>query len=463
MQPRSDSSSNRLVVRTFIALSIIFGSLLVVIVPPFQVPDEPAHFFRAYAISEFRIFEMERDGHYGDFLPLSLKVLVEDASDNVPFHPENKVNIRKIISLFGMRLERSQRTFLSFPNASVNPPLAYLPQSLGILAGRVLNLPPLALMYLGRILNLIFWIACISAALQLTPSGKWPLFLIALMPMTLYQAASLSADAPAQALCFLFIAAVLKKSFPSGNPGRKSLAIIYLLAAFILMCKPVYFPLLLVFLIIPRREFSSNRNYLLNTTGYFAFCGLILSIWAALLIHTSFQGMAVSPMPGWRGLADWFRNAPAVFSATIRQDLIGRIEEFVGVLGWLDTHFSPLFIGSYWLALIAASVFHEESKQSLGFRRRVLLLITAFAGVLTILVVFLFLAVHFGYRTTGELRPLRGIQGRYFIPFSLVFFIGLQGYGLSKIAAQKIEKVLISFSLFALIFTVIIVAGRYYF
>jgi hypothetical protein len=41
--------------RIFVLFALIFGILFIVVTPPFQVPDEGAHFSRAYQISQFHI------------------------------------------------------------------------------------------------------------------------------------------------------------------------------------------------------------------------------------------------------------------------------------------------------------------------------------------------------------------------------------------------------------------------
>lgn len=51
---------------------------MVVLTPPFQVPDEQEHFHRAYQLSELRMLGIVRDGAAGGMLPSSLIELSED-------------------------------------------------------------------------------------------------------------------------------------------------------------------------------------------------------------------------------------------------------------------------------------------------------------------------------------------------------------------------------------------------
>ncbi|MER3433396.1 MAG: hypothetical protein C4288_08190 [Leptolyngbya sp. ERB_1_1] len=41
--------------RAFLILSLIFGMMFIIALAPFQSPDEPAHFYRAYQLSEGKI------------------------------------------------------------------------------------------------------------------------------------------------------------------------------------------------------------------------------------------------------------------------------------------------------------------------------------------------------------------------------------------------------------------------
>src|SRR5262249_52958378 len=89
---------------------------------------------------------------------------------NLPHHPEKKVGFSDIHQLLHLPL-KNNITSDYFSNTL--SPLAYVPQVLGITLGRILNLSPLLLMYLGRIFNLISWTFLIFTAIKTTPIYKW--------------------------------------------------------------------------------------------------------------------------------------------------------------------------------------------------------------------------------------------------------------------------------------------------
>ena len=56
----------------FLALGLFFGLMFIVLTPPFQVPDETNHFFRAWQVSEGGLSAVKQDSRVGGFIPQSL-------------------------------------------------------------------------------------------------------------------------------------------------------------------------------------------------------------------------------------------------------------------------------------------------------------------------------------------------------------------------------------------------------
>ncbi|MCX6268974.1 MAG: hypothetical protein NTW16_16740, partial [Bacteroidetes bacterium] len=46
---------------SFLGFSLVFGMIMLVLTPPFMVPDEPAHFYRSFQVSEFNIYKLKDD------------------------------------------------------------------------------------------------------------------------------------------------------------------------------------------------------------------------------------------------------------------------------------------------------------------------------------------------------------------------------------------------------------------
>ena len=57
----------------FAVMALLAGLVLVFVNGPFQAPDEPAHFLRAYQISEGRFFSERVDDKAGGQLPAAIR------------------------------------------------------------------------------------------------------------------------------------------------------------------------------------------------------------------------------------------------------------------------------------------------------------------------------------------------------------------------------------------------------
>ena len=67
--------------KIFIYLSIIFGMILVFLVPPFQSPDEDSHFKKAYVMSKGQIFSTVEDNVNGFDLPTNMLITINQYNE----------------------------------------------------------------------------------------------------------------------------------------------------------------------------------------------------------------------------------------------------------------------------------------------------------------------------------------------------------------------------------------------
>jgi len=72
---RESPAARRYPVRIFLLLSGLFGTLVIFLTPPMRGPDEPAHFIRAYGLSQVEIVPsiVDENGRKGIFIPLRLQ------------------------------------------------------------------------------------------------------------------------------------------------------------------------------------------------------------------------------------------------------------------------------------------------------------------------------------------------------------------------------------------------------
>jgi uncharacterized membrane protein len=90
----------------FLVLSLVSGISITFVTPPFQVPDEPAHLYRSYAVSEGMLGARTTPQGTGAMLPASLRELVAVAS-GVAAHPEQRFVVLLVVAATVLLIEIS--------------------------------------------------------------------------------------------------------------------------------------------------------------------------------------------------------------------------------------------------------------------------------------------------------------------------------------------------------------------
>lgn len=437
----------------FLIIGGFFGLLLLVLTPPFQSPDEHDHFFRAVMISSgqfvarsYPFSESDKKkvppkylNGQGGVVPISIPYTARSVNQKLPFHPENKQklsDLRKMLAL-PLNMKGYPDVFLNTSAAGYAPPL-YLPSVLMIIIGKAFKFSPLWLMYLGRLANLMVFLALVYWALRLAPLGKEVIFLIALMPMSLFLAPSLSIDGLIIACSLLLVAALLNLAKNSDSALSFGLWLaIPLPFALIALGKIVYCPLILLFF-IPAKKFyklRSDRYYLLFASVITAV--LVVYFWHYLkgtgkplttneipFDFTSFQAKdKLLPLLDSKKQLDFLIHNPGclttVIISTLKEQGTHYFESFTGLLGWLDTELPIWVYISYPISLAIAALSSETVNNKKYFQEKFLLLSSWAISCGGILFGF------YLFSTPVANAIIGGIQGRYFIPVALPLLLAL--------------------------------------
>lgn len=450
----------------FLTLSLIFGLMFLIVLPPLQAPDEHAHFFRAYQLTDGKIIAdvlTERKIGYraGGALPSSVIRTGIIWSGRIPAHPSEKVKNEQFLETWAMPLEAEKTTRDVFNSAPYSP-IPYIPQMIGIAFGKLFNLPPLWLTYLGRFANLVIATLITFVSIKVVPIYKWVFFLLALTPMALSQRASLSADAVLNGVSFLLIATIINCAFNSKKVkvSAKDVALISLGSIFVSLSKIVYLPFLLLFFLIPKHKFNTRRNYWLS------FLFLILSnvsicfLWNLSVKHL---GVPVFSMGGAsiEGQVEYLYSHPLmVFSIAWNtlQSIRFILDSFIGILGSLDTFIPTITVLSYQVILVLVALVSNQADIVISLSNKLTILF-----VLGSTVTLIYLTLYLLWTAVGGTEVL-GVQGRYFIPTSPLFFLLLYNQRFSfDISEKSFQRLIIYYSVFALLSSLIAMIARYYY
>lgn len=444
-------------VRCFLVVGLLSGTIFVFVTPPFQVPDENTHFYRAYALSEGRLFAANVDGRTGDFLPASLQSLVELFYD-VPGRPERRIAPGAMAKARELELEPDTRAFLDFPNTAVYTPLPYIPQAVAIRLGRIVTPRPLYLLYMARLFVLATAAALVAGSLRLLPSYPWLFVLLALSPTISFLRASASADALVLAIVLLFVATVTRLSFAAKQVARREVAWIVAASAGLCLTKMPYLPLLFMTCLIPARILGKRRRpVLLLVVATAAAAAAIAALFASSVeaplrmdaaVDSTAQVRSAIEEP-WRffGIvaADYARHSPRY------------VAEAIGRLGWLDTYLPNLLLGAFLaVAMLVLALDTNDSIVVESWQRGVLAAIVATTLVLIS-------ASQYAIWTPYRADYIEGTQGRHFHP--LVFVLPWIVY--SRRWARAAESrwlggLVVGFTVLSLLVAITVLIDRYY-
>ncbi|WP_284036341.1 DUF2142 domain-containing protein [Neobacillus sp. 114] len=404
----------------FILISILMGIYWTKIIPPFQAPDEFVHFYRAYEISEGHLVSKNVNGDTGNYLPKAIKEFEDTmGAYDIPFNYEKKLGHSQMEEAKKIHLS-DERIFFSFPSSAIYSPIPYIPQSLGIFFARAFDLSVYNIILSARLFNLFAYILFTYWAIKILPKLKSCLFLLALMPMTLQQAASTSGDALLFGVSFFMIAYIFRLIFSDEivHFTRKDFFIISCLSIATALLKPAYFLFFLIVFLIPIKKYKSKQLFWLYNFSI-SFVTLI-----SLFSWMTFGPGAATPQDPIEQVKWILLNPIAYFKKFIGTFIYydNLYIEFVGYLGWLDTPIpyviSFLFTIFFTIAITSESPFENQNNFSTFIRG--LLLFGFFLLEVVVIDTMIFLA----WPQRG-LKYVAGVQGRYFIPVFIIFAYGI--------------------------------------
>lgn len=429
---------------------VCFGLVFSVILPICHVSDEGEHLVRAELTSEGVIFpHWTGEDHNltrlynvtdGDIMKGLNKNVGYELSINTSFFVDNLGG-----TVFTTDHDTDKIEFVSTLRQSAfeqNPFFAYLPQALGMTIAKLLDLNVIWLLWLGRMCNLLCYAGLISYAIKKTPYLKIPMLVVSCIPITIYQAASMSIDSMIIGLGILSIAYFISMvKAPKNSIKNKELLIFTVICLFLGLCKLPYLAFIFLLFLVPKDNVADKRNFykiILISLLSVSLIGLMWSQYSSpTLMHSwrSNRGMNATAQ------ANYLLNNPNrivdFFTHIFTDGMVKLANQFfnffnAGKNAYRDHYTFITILLQIFLALILF-IYPKEVK----FERK-----TRIGLLLLVLVVYVGTCIVqlFTWAPVGSIRP--SVSIRYFIPL-LVFFPII--FGLDK---KRIEKHLdgVSFS-----------------
>ena len=339
----------------FIIISLLFGLLICFLVPPGGGYDETQHLARAWEISG-GFFKPNQRFEQGPYLPIIFQqISYRNRNFITPLdrdffqqYLKEKINIDDLVD---------------YSTKSVYFPFLYLPTSFGMwLFGRILSLPILWIYYLCRILQLLTYILITYLAIRIIPFGKWVLFLLALSPMAMLQAGTISPDAYTNAVSFLFLSWVIHLSYRDLSMTWLRTGATLFLIALVLMAKVNVIFLILLLVVLPKREMNKWKYLAVIAGGLLVFSVAVLywNVRAFEKFPTNATGYGVIPQ------MQYILSHPLIYLQTFFKDIglhgIGYYYQWVGVYGYGYPKVPGILYPIFFILLVVVWLFDTPDK-----------------------------------------------------------------------------------------------------
>lgn len=409
------------------------GGLYSFVLAPLSAPDEVVHYVSAYELSSRflgRPFPLrDEKGH--------LRIRTQDIFiDDWPEDgdPDNATVtgmhlIRKTYEELHRRgLSGTGEEWYAFTLQEPihTTPAAFFLPSLGFCAARLFGLGGFGLLFLGRLMNLLFFAFMCMLSVRRTPVGKEIFFAVSLFPMVLELGASLSYDVWILGLSFYLSALVLDMALFGRSVSIRDIAELSLLAVLLSPCKMLYSLLFSFCLIIPYRKWRNLRHYLLSAflIAALVILSIVLVNFREFFRYVDVSGQTVNE-------ASWAGSGQAAET----YDLIGTLRTPIIALKILRNTFM-IKGGEYLLTMVGHPLGHYDTglcvslpmvfffyacpfllfltggreERGLHWAQRIWLVLCVLGLVCAVLLSFLS-----AYTPKGTDYAL-GVQGRYFLP-----------------------------------------------
>lgn len=387
--------------------------LMTLIMPPFQNPDEPAHFLRAEQISRGHPI-----GHRYSETQSGGEAEINIGAAFSPFSPIFGNRETKFTS--GMLAQAGAAHWSGvlveqhFPNTAVYPPFFYLPAAAGILIGKTAGLSIVDTLYLSRLLSGLCSMALGTAGILLAGRAAPLLFAVLTLPMGLSLMAAVSQDGPMIGMAALAAAISVRMVQDGAPPFRHAMAVLTLALTLIGMARPPYAAFALLPLALPGVAPALRWRSALTVLGLTAAWASLATVMAQVVLERS----DVMPDTGLQVrllLEDPYRIVSVALD-TLSGRGNGYLNEFVGQLGWLDVGIPRWFHRIAWIVLAAGLLGGLSPSPQTGGRQQdtrwtwIAVAVMALGGA----VAGIFGIQYLTWTAPGD-AMVDGVQGRYFL------------------------------------------------
>ena len=400
---------NKNAVIKFVLFFLIPVQLLIFtfLVPPFQKPDEQAHFEKSLLISKGYLFCQKKSNNtvklekkYIDFIKSPyLDLMTHGRSSKLPL----PIFLKDLFS----NNQSNKKINFNIDHLCSFPIISYLPQAFTLIITSIFKLNPIFSLYFGRLVMSIlgyFWFLYLYKKIE----DKYKLILLFTfaLPMTLHQVSSFSYDVLHIMLALTFFTLLMSRDVIN-HVSTKYCKLFFILFLFLWSKKIGYETFFLFLFLIPFEIKPMIISSLIFIPFYF------LSKFTGFYdLQYSLANQVINPLQQIGFLFSNPINIINVIISTIIHRLGFYLQSLIGIFGWLEYGLDPLSYFLYGLFFIYLLI-NVQLPKKLKFSNRKNILLFVFLIVSYIYIILL----AFVFNTVPGALTAHGVQGRYFIPF----------------------------------------------
>lgn len=427
------------------AIILLSGMFVVALNPVLDTPDDHAHLARTDLISRGILFVT------GDIT----KYKVSNSVRNILL---DNFSTTDSTTLFNSEIDRNNE-YSASNYANTNLFIGYIPQTIGVLLGKLIGTNSFIILILGKLLNLIAYALMVRFAIKTAPMFKIPLGIIAIMPMSIFIASSFNPDATTYGLGLLSIGYFLYL-YKKENINIKEIAIYSILSILLGLVKLPYCIVGGLLIFIPKAKFINKKTY--YKSFLFVIVVAFISLgWGAYAMLNA----AVSPFNSYYEVRNidinrqimYIMSQPITFIKGFSVTLLDNIRDYMQQLntfGWLSYGLNPgsmilypMFLGSVLFLYPNEDVICKKTKYGVVIVALGVYVVTAFV-------------LYLSWTPVGSLG-IEGVQGRYLVPLLGLLTLLSSGKTDSNRKDDTDLKFLFAAMIFVIIF-IITIMNRYY-
>ncbi|WP_336084810.1 DUF2142 domain-containing protein [Nocardia sp. SSK8] len=417
----------------FTIVATIFGALFAVLTPPFWGHDELTQFGRAYQVAHGGVFPQriadDRGVAYGGQIPVSVDALMDyafrDYNDN-PEEPGAMVADPAVYDRLGDAAISDATKQMWFTNTAAYSPVPYVPAAIGIRLGEALGLSVGGMYLLTRLAGLVAYLAVVGFGLYALRErrSQWLVFTVAVLPIALFQAGTVTADTLTNALAIMTSALLLKALFVGDRLRPVETGALLAATIALPLSKPTYVLLAMLVVVVPAERLGcTGKRRFLPWVFAAVGAGLFLA-WTKIAAPTG-DGMSLMRPPHQWGQVrpgDQLKGVltdPIQFVHTFGESIALRdhrwFNQFFGELGFAYVDVPAVSMLACLIAFaVSFGIVERMSIVTATFRRTLIVALTVLASVAMI-----YVTLYMSF-TPVDFYIIDGVQGRYFVPLAIM-------------------------------------------